>query len=164
MTDATAPPEIGIGANTQVEESSTDTAVVRPVVSQPRGPSNDAKGAGGIGPEHHFDLDYTDSRGYRWTGKFSSHVLTIADRAAIGITRATLFGGVPLASLDKATINLLEAQAYLAVALDEAPDWAKDLSKVRDLGVLFAIYKEVASYEATFWGTGSEGSSSMDDG
>ena len=33
------------------------------------------------------------------------------------------------------------------MALDTRPDWAKDLTSIRDTGVLAAIYEEVASHE-----------------
>ena len=46
---------------------------------------------------------------------------------------------------------------FASIAIDEAPAWADDLSSIRDIGVLTAIYKEVAEHEATFWGAGTEG-------
>ena len=55
--------------------------------------------------------------------------------------------------VDAATLNLLEMQAHLAVALDDAPPWASDLGELYDVGVVAAIYREVASHEARFWGT-----------
>ena len=119
------------------------------------GPDNDNVGADGCGPEHTFTLDYTDRRGRKWSGEFRSHVLTIRERAQVGMVRAQLAAGMAPIGLDAATLDLLEMQAHLAVALDTAPDWASDLGGLHDPAVLGAIYGEVAGHEARFHGAGS---------
>ena len=113
------------------------------------GPANDKVGADGCGPEHTFTLDFTDQRGRKWTGEFRCHVLTIRERAQVGLVRSQLCAGMAPVALDASTLDLLEMQAHLAVALDTAPDWASDLGGLHDPGVLAAIYGEVASHEAT---------------
>ena len=117
------------------------------------GPENDSTGCEALPPEFDFDLDYTDQRGFHWTGKFEAHVMNVSERAAAGLTRARMLAGMPLSSVDESTINLLEMQSHLAVVVDDCPKWAEDLTKIYDLGVIGAIYEEVASYEARFWGT-----------
>ena len=66
--------------------------------------------------------------------------------------------------IDGATLNLLEMQAHLAVAIDDCPEWAADLGSLYDVGVVAAIYKEVASHEAGFWGAGDGDSRKKNDG
>lgn len=118
---------------------------------------NDAKGKDGAVEETHtFTLDYTDQRGYHWSGNFKTHVLSIKERTIVGLTRARLSGGVHPDQLDVTTLSLLEMQAHLAVSLDEHPDWAEDLSSFNDVGVIASIYEEVASHEARFWGADTE--------
>lgn len=120
-------------------------------VTAKRGPGNDGTGANGMPAEFEFDLNYTDARGYVWTGHFKAHVLTIRERARVGLTRAQLAGGINPAALDVTTQSILEMQAHLAVAINDAPGWAKDLQDFRDTGVLAAIYDIVARYEEDFW-------------
>jgi hypothetical protein len=122
------------------------------------GPKHDDKGAGDIPSALVFDLDYLDRRGRRWQGRFRSHILTIRERMQVGLVRARLAGGLPPMALDAATVDILEMQAHLAVALDQAPEWAATLQDVRDVNVLGAIYKEVASHEVRFWGADAGGS------
>ncbi len=121
------------------------------------GPKNDHVGANGTDSSTTFKLDYTDQRGYHWTGDFKSHVLTIGERTSVGLTRSRMSGGMSLDGIDEATLSLMEMQAHLAIALDEYPEWAEDISTIRDIGVLTAIYSEVASHEAMFWNPGAEG-------
>jgi len=120
------------------------------------GPENDRMGFEGLPSDYVFDLDYTDTRGRKWVGKFKAHILTIQQRAQVGLTRARLLNGISLASLDSYTLQLLEMQAYLAIALDSSPEWAKKVDSIRDVAVLNALYQEVANYEGRYFRTGSE--------
>jgi hypothetical protein len=118
------------------------------------GPPVDNLGADGvIKPEYEFELDFKCVRGRMWSGRFKCHVLTIRERAQVGLIRSRMATGMSPLSMDGSTIDLLEMQAHLAVALDDAPDWAGDLGGLHDPSVLGAIYKEVASHEARFWGS-----------
>ena len=120
------------------------------------GPPSDKLGADGVvEPEYEFELDYKCVRGRVWKGAFKCHVLTIRERAQVGLIRSQMAAGMAPLSMDGSTIDLLEMQAHLAVALDEAPEWASDLGGLHDPSVLGAIYKEVASHEARFWGADS---------
>jgi len=114
----------------------------------------DKLGADGlIGPEHEFELEHVDQRGRAWRGHFKCHILSIRERSQVGLTRSHMAAGMVPTGLDASTIDLLEMQAHLAVALDSAPEWANDLGGLHDITVLAAIYKEVASHEARFWGS-----------
>lgn len=117
------------------------------------GPDYDDKGAEeGVGDIFSFEVDYEDKgRSLRWRGRFRAHVLTLAEKAQVGITRARLTNNTPIDALDAATIQILEMQAHLAVAIDSGPDWWKP-NKLRDVNVLHAVYAEVAKYERRFWG------------
>jgi len=146
-----------IGATARRKKKVTDIDPVEPPTMEAAakaidGPSNDSQGVGGVGPDHLFALDYTDSRGHVWRGEFRCRALTIRDRVQVGLTRARLAGGLSPAVLDGDTLDLLEMQAHLAVVLEEGPDWAEKLSDFHDVGLIAAIYKEVSEHEARFWG------------
>ncbi len=128
-----------------------DVVVVEASASA-KGPEDDDSGVNGLSPDYSFDLDHTDRRGHRWQGAFSCHALTIKDRITVGLTRARLSANSPLSTIDASTVNLLEMQAHLAVALDDFPDWAESLGDLYDVGVISAIYREVADHEGRFWG------------
>jgi hypothetical protein len=121
------------------------------------GPKMDDTGADGILPEHQFDLDFIDNRGRRWAGRFACHVLTVRERIQVGLVRSRLSGGISPHALDVFTSNLVEILAHLAVALDNAPPWAKggQLEQIRAVEVLQAIYEEVAKHETRFHGPGA---------
>jgi len=130
----------------------------------PSGPALDAKGAGGIAEQHEFDLGFTDRRGRLWHGKFKCHALTIRDHASIGIIQSRLANGVSVDVLDSFTRQLLLMMATLSVAVDEAPDWAKDIEKIHDVDVLNAIYEEVVAHEVRFHGADVKNSDERDSG
>jgi hypothetical protein len=140
-------PEIGPAARKRMKD-----VVVVEGSANARGPEDDNQGAAGLSPEYAFDLDYTDRRGHRWQGAFRCRALTVKDRITVGLTRARLSANTPLNSIDRSTLNLLEMQAHLAVALEEFPTWAESLGDLHDVGVISAIYKEVADHEGRFWG------------
>jgi len=116
------------------------------------GPKNDRKGANGVDSVNPFEFDWTDSRGLRWTGSFVSEVLSIDQRAQVGLTRARMLNGVSPHLLDPETLNLLEMRAHLAVALRKAPEWMGKMGSFHDVNLLGSVYKEVADHERRFWG------------
>lgn len=149
--------EAGIGP--AARKPATDVTPVLPpspaeaaaAVKAVEGPKNDDRSAAGIPAEHEFDLSYTDARGFLWAGHFKCHVLSIKERAAVGLTRARMCGGLSPAQVDDITLQLLEMQAWLALALDDAPPWVKKLGEFRDSSVLGKIYEEVLAHEDRFW-------------
>jgi hypothetical protein len=142
------------GRKVRDRETLTEAAAVS-------GPANDRKGANGVPPGHSFSLDFVDNRGYRWEGTFKFHVLNTREKINVGLVKSRLSGGVAAHLLDSITSHMLEMLAWLAVALDEAPDWASGdaLETLYDPGVIEAIYKEVAEHEARFHGTAAVPSS-----
>ena len=141
---------------TKVEPVEAITAKEAAKETKPVGHQNDSKGCNNSESTKTFDLDYTDNRGFHWSGSFTTHILTIGERASVGLTRSRMCGGVAIDAIDETTLSMLEMQAHLAVCLDLFPSWADDLSQIRDVGVLAAIYGEVAEHEATFWQPKSE--------
>lgn len=123
-------------------------------VQAPDGPSQDHVGKGGVPKEHDFDLEYLDSRGRKWMGRFSCHVLSFRERINVGLVKSRLANGASPHQLDISTSNLLEALAHLTIALDNGPDWAQDLEGIHDPGVVIEIYKEVLDHEQRFHETG----------
>ena len=147
------------GIEPQEQPSPAETAKT---AKAKRGDLNDDKGANGVDSETTFDLDYTDRRGHHWSGSFDTHILTINEQVQVGATRARLAGGLSPDMLDQATLDVLEMQAHLAVAITRSPEWAKELHNFRDIWLLRAIYKEVLTHEQSFWGTGPGASSPQD--
>ena len=141
----------------------TEVIHPEPVIEPSPGPENDSKGVGGIGPSYSFKLNYLDQRGYFWEGLFDCHVLTVRERVSLGLTRARMMSGVPLQSIDQATLNILEMQAHIAVVIEKGPKWLAKLADFHEVGVLTAIYREVASYEARFWGAVNESTGEVDE-
>lgn len=136
-----------------------DAAQALQAVDALSGPENDNKGGkrGDVPEKLTFEFDYTDRRGFKWTGTFVNRILTIADQAKVGLVRAQLSAGLNPSSLDFTTAQQFEMRAHLAVSLERVPDWAKNLGQIRDVTVLEAIYQEVATHEARFWGDAAEG-------
>lgn len=153
-----------------IREPATDVTPVAPVnpnearkaATAAPGPDSDALGASGVTAYHEFDLDYVDSRGHRWEGRFRCHVLTIDERLQVALTKARLMNGIAPFMLDPDTLMVLEMRAHLAVVLDKAPDWAKNMGRFRDQNVIAAIYREVAQHESRFHGTDAKESGDGD--
>lgn len=120
------------------------------------GPESDLIGRDGLPCDYAFDLNFVDSRGRVWAGAFKAHVLTIMERGQAGLTRARLLNGLPVQAVDPYTLQLLDMQAWLAVAIDAAPEWAKNMQDLRDPQVVEAIYKEVVGYEERYFRTGAK--------
>ena len=158
--------EAAIGTKARKRRSTQQNIdLVEPVEPKSKaGPEHDNQGISGLSPDHAFDLDFTDRRGYHWTGRFKCHVLNIKERATVGLTRSWLTANTPANVIDPATLNILEMQAHLAVALDDCPDWAETLGDLYDVAVIGEIYKEVASHEANFWRGDAGGSGDVDGG
>lgn len=116
------------------------------------GPDLDSEGVEGLPPKHSFNFRFVDRRKRVWTGSFQAHVLTSREKIQVGLVRAQLTGNTPVEALDRVTYNLVEMVAVLEVALDSRPMWADDLLNLHEMGVLQALYEEVATYEARFHG------------
>jgi hypothetical protein len=100
--------------------------------------------------EYSFELAWTDPRGHEWTGKFTNRILNIGDRRKAKVMKAQLGGNVSVEALDVDIWDLNGILAHLAFSLIRKPEWAKDLEKLEELGVVYEIWKEVDSHEARF--------------
>lgn len=92
-----------------------------------------------------------------YKGTFTSIIPTLKVKQDIGVTRATLGGGIPFEALDPTTRELNLMAAHLFHRLDRSnlvtfPEWAKNLQAIKNTDVLYELYMEVASHEAIFWG------------
>jgi hypothetical protein len=93
-------------------------------------------------------------------GDFTNKVLTIRERQMLGVMRARLSGGMTYDALDPLTNEINYMVAHLAFSLGDEkdrPEWARDLRDTENVALLQALYAEVASHEAMFfgWGTAS---------
>lgn len=105
--------------------------------------------------EYTFNFRHVAPNGRTYEGVFTSRVPGIRQKAAIGVMRGQLAGGIAYNVLDPASVELNLVLATLAFCLDEKrPDWAKDLMTLEDTDVLFKLFEEVAIHEATFLGRG----------
>lgn len=161
------PPVIGrasrtaIGVDAPSVPSLAEAAKVRVDLN---GPFNDKTGVDGIGPQRSFTLRYVGYGDRVWAGDFTMKVLSVKDTIQVGLVKARLAGGIPLADLDPNTAFTLEVVAHLTVAIVAAPPWAKDLLSIYDGNVLGAIYQEVTAHEARFRGAVLPGSGEVDGG
>ena len=137
----------------RIEEETTEAAQKKPV--DPR-----------IEEEYVFDFKWKDARGKSWSGRFKNRILSIAQQQLVGALQSDMAGGKPYHSLDPMTAEINLLCAWMAVSLDEEerPLWAKDFRSFKNVLLLQAIYKEVASHEATFHGlVAGQGTGQEDD-
>lgn len=108
-----------------------------------------------------FHFDWTDSRGKRWQGGFTTHYPTPRDLLQAGTMQARLTASTPKESLDALTDEIAFIMSRLAFCLDDRPTWFSDpLSIVDGVPLLQAVYGEVAAFEQFFRVHGStEGAS-----
>jgi hypothetical protein len=102
--------------------------------------------------QYTFQLEYFDKLKKRWAGQFTTKILSIRERQLVGALRSRMSGGSSMESLDALTIEINLMLAHLAYSLTERPDWAKELGELEDIGIVQAVYAEVAAHEARFLG------------
>lgn len=115
----------------------------------------------GLSPIHAFEIDVTDYRGKRWSGRFVFRVPTLGDQVKIARLKAALLpaGAAP----DPNGGLLAEMMAYTQVCFSERPNWWKP-ERFYDPLPLITAYKEARMYERRFLGAdatdagGDEGS------
>jgi hypothetical protein len=108
--------------------------------------------------DYSFDVDWTSPQGKRYTGTFKAHIMGVGDTLQVGILRAGLTGGMPPESLDKNTADVAEMVATLQVVVDSGPDWAKDLIGLKEVELVWQMYKEVLQREDRFRGRAAQAS------
>lgn len=101
--------------------------------------------------EYTFPFKWTDGRGKLWEGEFTDKILSIGVRQLSGALRARL-SSVPFNQLDGFTAHINMMIAHMTFSLVKRPDWAKDLRELHNVDLIQALYDEVASHEATFFG------------
>jgi hypothetical protein len=97
-----------------------------------------------------FQLDWTDRRGRRWRGEFTTKILTIAEQQAMGVLRAQYQLGYELSALDAFTGTLNRQLSHLRYALLKRPTWAENLLELSDPELVGAIYDKVVDHESFF--------------
>lgn len=102
--------------------------------------------------EYSFTLNWEDGRGKVWDGEFTNKILTIRERQQAGVMCSRLNGGLPAGSLDILTDSNNMILSHLTFSLTKKPEWANNLFDLLDVALLQAIYEEVASHEARFFG------------
>lgn len=118
-----------------------------PKQKEPEFDPNDPKAQ----PEYTFQLNWKDGRGKVWTGEFTDKILTIGERQMVGALRAR-FSNTPMDRLDALTVHVNMMIAHMTFSLTKRAEWAKDLRELHNVDLIQAIYDEVASHEATFFG------------
>lgn len=99
-----------------------------------------------------FQFSWKDGRGKLWEGQFTNKILSIAEQQRVAIFEAQLAGGLPFESLDTGMRNINHAVAHMSYSLVKKPSWANDLRQLLDPSLVIALYLEVASHEARFFG------------
>lgn len=98
-----------------------------------------------------FSFEFTDKRGKLWAGSFTNKILDLGEQQAAAALQSRFTDGVPLESLYPDLRLLNRAVAHMVYSLTDAPTWAKDLRKLKDPAVVYALWKEVSSHEARYF-------------
>lgn len=87
-----------------------------------------------------------------YTGNFTFKKLNIGGLSKVGVRHATLNGGFQPGEIDEATndLNLKVATLMGWFEGTDLPSWAKDWSTLYDPAIIYRLYKEGNSFEATF--------------
>jgi hypothetical protein len=99
-----------------------------------------------------FHFKWQSPKGILYAGSFTNRILSVGDKQAAGIMQAKLGAGMPSDSLDPLTSELNFIISRLSFSLTDKPDWAKNLRDIKEVPLLQALYTEVASHEAIFFG------------
>lgn len=91
----------------------------------------------------------------RYQGNFTTKKLTIGDMLKMGTEMAQMTGGLsynPLTGrgLPYGQSIMAEMIAHCTVALVQSPEWFSEPTKLTDIALLEAVYKEVDAFEASF--------------
>ena len=86
-------------------------------------------------------------------GTLTNTILSLKQRRQLAVLRAQLAGGMPVASIDAFTAELNLITAHLQLSLEAPlPAWL-DFDNIKDVNLLYALWKEVDSHESTFFGS-----------
>lgn len=101
-----------------------------------------------------FEIDVTDKRGQRFSGRFEFHVPNLGDQMQIARIKSLLLpqGGVA----DPSGAALVDCLAYLQTAVRFGPNFPKPSwyapEKAYSADPYFALYRRCLDYEAAFHG------------
>jgi len=98
-----------------------------------------------------FAFDWSDSRGKKWTGHFTTHFPTPMDLVKAGVMQARMVGSTPKDSLDALTDEIAFIVSRLSYCLDKRPTWFQDpMSLVDGVPLIQAVYEKVVDFEQFF--------------
>ena len=104
---------------------------------------------------HTFSIDFVDNDGTRYSGRFTTKRLSIADIVRLGVRKSEINGGYyydpeqPGKGIDFSTDELAAIIAHLEISLKDFPKWW-NLEAISSVDVLTEVYQEVASFEESF--------------
>lgn len=102
-----------------------------------------------------FEFAYADSRGVKWEGSFTNHILSIEEQGFVSVLRAKLQGGQPIDAIDTGVLELNLALSHMTFSLDEKnrPEWAKanKLMKLKDASIVLELFAKVRAHEARYF-------------
>ncbi len=100
-----------------------------------------------------FPFTYKDARGKLWTGNFVNEILDVGTQAKVAVMRSRLQGGQPEASIDSSIVSLNFMVAWLSFSLrsEGRPEWAKDLSRIKDVDLIGALYEKARAHEDRYF-------------
>ena len=102
--------------------------------------------------EYTFDFEFEDSRGRRFSGKFTNKALTRAEQRRVAAIETQLNGGAPYATVPPLVGPVHHMIAWMEVSLTKRPPFAKDLDAIRSNRLIEKLYSEVWSHQTYFCG------------
>lgn len=98
-----------------------------------------------------FQFDWTDTRGKKWTGSFTTHYPTPMDLMRAGVMQARMNGSTVRDALDPLSDEIAFIVSRLSYCLDKRPNWFKDPTAIVDgVPLLQAVYERVLDFEQWF--------------
>lgn len=99
-----------------------------------------------------FQFNWKDGRGKVWGGEFTNKILNVGEKQAVAGLEATYAGGHSFDAIRPHIRDVNMILAHLSLSLINRPAWAKNLRGLTNDLLLFRLWEEVASHEATFHG------------
>jgi hypothetical protein len=107
--------------------------------------------------EHTFQINYTSETGQVYRGSFTTRALSVGEKIAVAQVDAELRAGLPPTSFTEEDRLLIRATSWMTIALIKRenlspPGWADNLREITDEDLLYELFKEVSSHQASFLG------------
>ena len=103
--------------------------------------------------EHSIYFEWeSELDGKKYAGNFTYKKLTLGGMSRVAVIKAQRQAGFLSEQIDDSTAYLNNCIAHCAVWFEgfQVPDWAKDWNKLNDVTIVVALFKEGASFEASF--------------